>query len=139
MPSQLSLETGGSKNSVALAISKLLSEQVAGALGLLFLIGFWAAVFSSLLGGTALSTEEVSALQGFVLLELCKMYHAKGWTQQFHLGALRNNNERAHREIGPDTGYDSIGDFSHAQALSKFHLQPATGAARRAPSRSTRQ
>jgi glucuronate isomerase len=44
----------------------------------------------------------------------------KGWTQQFHLGALRNNNARALRQLGPDTGWDSIGDFSQAQALSRF-------------------
>ena len=48
------------------------------------------------------------------------MDHAKSWTQQFHLGGLRNNNARALRELGPDTGWDSIGDYSQAQALSKF-------------------
>jgi glucuronate isomerase len=46
--------------------------------------------------------------------------HEKGWVQQFHLGALRNNNSRALRELGPDTGGDSIGDFSQAKTLSKF-------------------
>nr|MCU0375955.1 glucuronate isomerase [Chitinophagaceae bacterium] len=44
----------------------------------------------------------------------------KGWVQQYHLGALRNNNTRRLRELGPDTGWDSIGDFSQAAALSKF-------------------
>ena len=48
------------------------------------------------------------------------MDHAKGWTQQFHLGAIRNNNPRMMRELGPDTGFDSIGDFSMARAMSKF-------------------
>jgi glucuronate isomerase len=48
------------------------------------------------------------------------MDHAKSWTQQFHLGALRNNNARMLRELGPDTGWDSIGDYSQAQAMSKF-------------------
>jgi glucuronate isomerase len=48
------------------------------------------------------------------------MYHALGWTQQFHLGALRNNNTRKLRELGPDTGWDSIGDFKQAVALSRF-------------------
>jgi len=48
------------------------------------------------------------------------MYHELGWTQQFHLGALRNNNTRALRVLGPDTGWDSIGDYSQAISLSKF-------------------
>jgi glucuronate isomerase len=48
------------------------------------------------------------------------MYHKKGWGQQFHLGALRNNSTRMMRELGPDTGFDSIGDFSQAWAMSKF-------------------
>lgn len=55
-----------------------------------------------------------------VLTELSRMYHAKGWAQQFHLGALRNNNRRLLRELGPDTGFDSIGDFSQARNLSSF-------------------
>ncbi|MCB0575205.1 MAG: glucuronate isomerase, partial [Saprospiraceae bacterium] len=44
----------------------------------------------------------------------------KGWVQQFHLGALRNNNSRAMRLLGPDTGWDSIGDFPQGQALARF-------------------
>lgn len=77
-------------------------------------------LFKSVLNGTNLDSEQKENLQGYVLTALCKMYHAKGWAQQFHLGALRNNNERAHREIGPDTGYDSMGDYSQAARLSKF-------------------
>lgn len=77
-------------------------------------------LFKSVLNGTNLETDQKENLQGYVLTALCKMYHAKGWAQQFHLGALRNNNERAHREIGPDTGYDSMGDYSQAERLSKF-------------------
>jgi len=48
------------------------------------------------------------------------MYHRKGWTQQFHLGALRNNNTRMLQTLGPDTGFDSMGDFSQARSLSSF-------------------
>ena len=44
----------------------------------------------------------------------------KGWTQQFHYGALRNTNTRMFRRIGPDTGYDSIGDFTVAKNMSRF-------------------
>ena len=46
--------------------------------------------------------------------------HEKGWVQQYHLGALRDNNTRALKGAGPNTGYDSIGDFSQARPLSKF-------------------
>lgn len=55
-----------------------------------------------------------------ILLELCKMYHAKNWVQQFHLGALRNNNSRFFNRLGPDSGFDSIGDQSQAKSLSVF-------------------
>jgi len=44
----------------------------------------------------------------------------KGWTKQLHLGALRNNNTRLLRQAGPDTGFDSIGDFPQATALSAY-------------------
>ena len=46
--------------------------------------------------------------------------HEKGWVQQYHLGALRNNNARMLEKLGPDTGWDSIGDFSQGRALSKY-------------------
>ena len=44
----------------------------------------------------------------------------KGWVQQFHLGALRNNNTRMLQTLGTDTGWDSIGDFSQGRTLAKF-------------------
>jgi glucuronate isomerase len=55
-----------------------------------------------------------------VLQSLAKMYHKNGWIQQFHLGAIRNNNTRLLRTLGADVGVDSIGDFSHAARLSAF-------------------
>jgi glucuronate isomerase len=67
-----------------------------------------------------LSNEEALKFQGAILLFLCETYHEYGWVQQFHLGALRNNNARMHRILGPDTGWDSIGDYSQAQKLSSF-------------------
>ena len=76
--------------------------------------------FAQLLAGATLSPDSIEKLQSYFLLEFAKMDHAKGWTQQFHLGALRNNNKRMLRELGPDTGFDSVGDFSQAEALSKF-------------------
>jgi len=63
---------------------------------------------------------EVLRFKSALLYEFALWDHEKGWVQQYHLGALRNNNTRAHQEIGPDTGYDSIGDFSQAQGLSRF-------------------
>ena len=57
---------------------------------------------------------------GAVLKQLCKMYHKKGWVQQFHLGPLRNNNSRLFTKLGGDSGFDSIGDISQAQNLSAF-------------------
>lgn len=44
----------------------------------------------------------------------------KGWTQQFHYGAIRNNNTRLFHKLGADTGFDSIGDFTVARAMSRF-------------------
>ena len=67
-----------------------------------------------------LSQEEALKFQSALLLFLSETYHEFGWVQQFHLGALRNNNARMHRVLGPDTGWDSIGDYPQAQMLSKF-------------------
>jgi glucuronate isomerase len=64
--------------------------------------------------------SQPEAFAGIVLQALCKMYHAKGWVQQFHLGALRNNNKRMLKLSGIDAGYDSIGDFTQAESLSAF-------------------
>jgi glucuronate isomerase len=55
-----------------------------------------------------------------VMLELARMDAEKGWTQQFHFGALRNINSKAMATLGPDTGYDTIGDFEMARALARF-------------------
>lgn len=77
-------------------------------------------IFQKSLDGAVLSSEEVAHFKFEVLLFLGRQYHAKGWVQQFHLGALRNTNSRMLRELGPDTGFDSIGDFDQAKALSGF-------------------
>ena len=78
-------------------------------------------VFKRVLAGDdALAAEHEEAFTFSVLSELCKLYHDKGWVQQFHLGPLRNTNSRKLRELGADTGYDSIGDFRQAQAMQQF-------------------
>jgi glucuronate isomerase len=55
-----------------------------------------------------------------MMVEFAIMDHATGWTQQFHYGAIRNNNSRLFKTLGPDTGFDSIGDFTVAKNMSKF-------------------
>lgn len=72
------------------------------------------------LAGKTIFAGEAVIFKSAMLYHLGKIYHSKGWTQQFHLGAMRNNNSRMMRQIGPDTGFDSIGDFSQAHALSRF-------------------
>ncbi|MPR35210.1 glucuronate isomerase [Salmonirosea aquatica] len=70
--------------------------------------------------GGVLTGAEVQKFKSAMLVYLAEMDWEKGWTQQFHLGALRNNNSRMLRQLGPDTGWDSIGDFSQARALARF-------------------
>jgi len=77
-------------------------------------------IFESVLEGKRPDRKQTQIFQMTVLLELSKFYHQKGWTQQFHLGAIRNNNTKKLRDLGPDTGYDSIGDFEQVVGLSKF-------------------
>lgn len=77
-------------------------------------------IFSRILSGQDLSSSERLKFKSCMLYTLALWDHEKGWVQQFHLGALRNNNSRLLRELGPDTGFDSIGDFSQAQSLSRF-------------------
>ncbi|RAW00039.1 glucuronate isomerase [Pseudochryseolinea flava] len=77
-------------------------------------------LFQKVIGGQQLDVSEIHYFKYQVLIALGRMYHAKGWTQQFHLGALRNTNARMLTKLGPDTGFDSIGDYSQATALAKF-------------------
>jgi glucuronate isomerase len=76
--------------------------------------------FSTLLSGKTLSTEEAEKYKTAMMLELCRMNHKRGWTQQFHIGALRNSNSRMFRQMGPDTGWDSIGPAQDPFNISKF-------------------
>lgn len=77
-------------------------------------------IFKRLKNGESLNSHEVAYFKSGVLKFLAKCYHKKGWVQQFHLGALRNNNQRMLQKLGPDSGFDSIGDFSQAASLSNF-------------------
>ena len=77
-------------------------------------------IFAKAITQVQLTTPEIQYFKYRTIIELSRLYHAKGWTQQFHLGAIRNNNARMMRTLGPDTGFDSIGDFPQALAISKF-------------------
>ncbi|MEE9364445.1 MAG: glucuronate isomerase [Cellulophaga sp.] len=70
--------------------------------------------------GKALSLFEINNYKSCIQYYLSKMYFAKGWVQQFHLGAIRNNNKRLLTSFGKDSGTDSISDFSQAKSMSTF-------------------
>ncbi|WP_413668049.1 glucuronate isomerase [Mucilaginibacter sp. Mucisp86] len=79
-----------------------------------------AAIFTKIRSNEVLLPLEILKFKSAMLYYFAIWDHEKGWVQQFHLGALRNNNARALTNLGPDTGWDSIGDFAQGRALSKF-------------------
>lgn len=76
--------------------------------------------FDKIRSGKELDYTENIKFKSAMLIEFAKWDHEKGWVQQYHLGALRNNNTRMLKQLGPDTGWDSIGDFTQGKALAKF-------------------
>jgi glucuronate isomerase len=78
------------------------------------------AIFGKARGGKALAPDEVEKFRSALLHDFAVMDHARGWVQQYHLGALRSNNTRALRTLGADTGFDSIGDFPQGAPLARF-------------------
>jgi glucuronate isomerase len=77
-------------------------------------------IFLKLRSGKNEDPRERHQFKSAVLISLGRMYHAKNWVQQFHVGALRNNNSRMSALIGADTGFDSIGDFPQAEKAAGF-------------------
>tara|TARA_R110002049_G_scaffold104711_1_gene251268 strand:+ start:6085 stop:7488 length:1404 start_codon:yes stop_codon:yes gene_type:complete len=77
-------------------------------------------LFNKLREGIQLSQLEIDYFKSETLKYLCKIYHQKGWVQQFHLGPLRNVNSRLVKLAGINSGFDSIGDFSQVVSLGKF-------------------
>jgi glucuronate isomerase len=77
-------------------------------------------IFKKLQKGKNLDSAETLQFKSAMMYEFGVMDYEKGWVQQLHLGALRNNNSRMMRVLGPDTGFDSIGDFEIARPLAKF-------------------
>ncbi len=77
-------------------------------------------LFLKVRNGENLNAEEIEKLQTALLLDFARMNARKGWVQQFHFGPLRNTNSRQFAALGPDSGFDTIGDFTSASALARF-------------------
>ncbi len=78
------------------------------------------ASFARIRSGSPLAPDAIARFKSAMLYEFAVMDHEKGWTQQFHIGALRNTNTRRFRLLGPDTGFDSIADGPLARPLARF-------------------
>jgi glucuronate isomerase len=77
-------------------------------------------IFENKRKGQPPTKKEKEQFQTALLIFLGKAYHKLGWVQQFHLGAMRNNNTRMFTKLGPDTGWDSIGNYPIAFGLSRY-------------------
>lgn len=77
-------------------------------------------IFDKVRSGSVLDAAEILKFKSAMMVEFALMNHEKGWVQQLHMGAIRNNSTRLFGKLGPDTGFDSIGDFEVAKPLSKF-------------------
>ena len=76
--------------------------------------------FDQARAGRQVSPADAAKFRSFLMIFFGQLDAEKGWTKQLHLGALRNNNTRLLRTLGPDTGFDSIGDFLQAEALTRY-------------------
>ncbi len=77
-------------------------------------------IFARARRGNAPSPDDTARFRSALLHEMALWDHERGWTQQFHIGPLRNNSTRMFAAVGADTGFDSIGDASYARGLSRF-------------------
>ncbi|HRU63545.1 MAG TPA: glucuronate isomerase [Paludibacteraceae bacterium] len=77
-------------------------------------------IFNKVYSGKELTKEEILKFKSAMMVIFAELDWEKGWVQQFHYGAIRNNNTRLFKLLGPDTGFDSIGTFTTAKAMSKF-------------------
>lgn len=78
------------------------------------------AIFDKIRTGKDLNAPEIRKFKSAMLVHFGIWDWEKNWTQQFHLGPFRNNNSRMFRQIGPDTGWDSMGDLPQGRSLAKF-------------------
>ena len=79
-----------------------------------------AQIFDLARTGKQVAPEAAAKFRSFMMVWLGEQYHTRGWVMQLHLGAQRNNSSRQLRTLGPDTGFDSIGDWPQAAALGKY-------------------
>ncbi len=79
-----------------------------------------AAIFAKVRAGSHPTDAESRKFRSAMLHHWAVMDHSKGWVQQYHIGAMRNNNTRLGRALGPDRGFDSIGDANYAQPLARL-------------------
>ena len=77
-------------------------------------------IFNDARAGEAADAEDAEKFAGFMMVFFGHLDARKGWTKQLHLGAQRNNNGRLMKALGPDTGFDSIGDWNQAGALARY-------------------
>lgn len=78
------------------------------------------AIFAKIIDGGTLTPEEVDKFKSAMMIVFGEMDYASGWTQQFHYGAIRDNNSKMFKLLGPDTGFDSIGEFNTAKKCAKY-------------------
>lgn len=78
------------------------------------------AIFDKTIQGQSITLSEENKYKTYTLLHLGKLYHSHGWAMQLHIGAIRNNNTKMFKKIGPDAGFDSMNDFELAKPLNQF-------------------
>lgn len=77
-------------------------------------------IFNKVYGGKQLTADEIDKFKSAMMIVFGEMDYESGWTQQFHYGAIRNNNTKMFKLLGPDTGFDSIGEFNTAKTCAKY-------------------
>lgn len=103
-------EMGGRLSDHGLAALDAVAADEAGA----------AVIFDRARRGGEVTAADAAAFRSFMMVFFGRLDAEKGWTKQLHLGAQRNNNTRSFRTIGPDTGFDSIGDRPQGEALAAY-------------------
>ena len=78
------------------------------------------ASFERAMNGEKISQRDIDAYKTAVMQALGEKYHSLGWAMEIHIGAMRNNNSKMFAALGPDTGFDSVGDDKTAYMLSRF-------------------
>ncbi|MFY0759793.1 glucuronate isomerase [Metabacillus dongyingensis] len=78
------------------------------------------AIYDKAIQGQTITLSEENKYKTYTLLHLGRLYHSHGWAMQLHIGAIRNNNTKMFKTIGPDAGFDSMNDFELAKPLNQF-------------------